>query len=134
MTFCHQIDTFCTVNQCITKQHKNKSVEYNDGLVRRHTLTFRDWDTLKKLYDLTKSFYNFTAQIESWATTRLYKALWEVLPTIKLIVSEYKRFATHYTAMVLNNQYGKAEEEESDMETRYILLYINKALAKLIKY
>lgn len=57
-----------------------------------------------------------------------------MLPAIELMVSEYKRFATHYTALVLNNQYGEAKGEESDIETSYILLCINNALAKLMKY
>lgn len=57
-----------------------------------------------------------------------------MLPAIELMVSEYKRFATHYTALVLNNQYNEAEGEESDIETSYTLLYINNVLAKLMKY
>lgn len=72
--------------------------------------------------------------MESQATIGLYRVLWEVLLAIELMVSEYKRFAAYYTALVLNNQYDEAEREESDMETSYILLYINNALAKLMKY
>ena len=53
---------------------------------------------------------------------------------IELIVLEYKRFITHYIALVLNNQYGKAGKKKSDLKTSYILLYINNALTKLIKY
>lgn len=134
LTLCHRIDAFCAVNQRATKRNKGESVEDDDGSVRRDTLTPGDWDTLKELYDLTKPLRDFTARMEGRATTGLYGALWEVLPAIELMVSEYKRFAAHYTALVLNNQYGEAEGEESDMETSYILLCINNALAKLMKY
>ena len=50
------------------------------------------------------------------------------------MVSEYKRFATQYSALALHNQYSEVEGEASDMESNYILLCINNALAKLMKY
>lgn len=103
MTLCHQIDAFCAVNQRAIKRHKDESVKDNDGSVWRDTLTPGDWNTLKELYDLTKLFRDFTARMEGRVTTGLYGALWEVLPVIELMVSEYKRFAAHYIVLVLNN-------------------------------
>lgn len=57
-----------------------------------------------------------------------------MLLAIELIVSEYKRFAACYIALVLNNQYGEAEEKKSNIESSYILLGLNNAPAKLMKY
>lgn len=89
---------------------------------------------LKELYTLTKLFRNFIVWIKSLTITGLYGALWEVLLAIELMVSEYKKFATQYLALALHNQYGEIEGEDSDMESNYILLCINNAFAKLMKY
>ena len=49
------------------------------------------------------------------------------------MVSEYKRFAAQYIALAIHTQHSKLEREESDIETNFILLYINNVLAKLMK-
>lgn len=83
---------------------------------------------------MTKPFRDFTARMEGRAITRLYGALWEVLSAIELMVSEYKRFAAQYSALALHNQYSEVNREDFHMESNYILLCINNALAKLMKY
>lgn len=93
-----------------------------------------DWDILKELYNLTRPFRDFNARMKGHATTSLYGALWKVLPAIELLVSEYKRFAKQYTALALSNEGSEVEGENSDMEYSHILLCINNALHKLIKY
>lgn len=52
--FCHQIDAFYTVNQYFSKQIWKEND--NDKSVCHDMLTFGDWETLKKLYNLTKPF------------------------------------------------------------------------------
>lgn len=85
---------------------------------------------LKELYALTKLFCQFTACMEGGATNGSYGALWEVLPAIELLVSEYKDFAARYTAFALSQE----GEVDFDMEYSHILLCISNALNKLIKY
>lgn len=68
------------------------------------------------------------------ATTGSYGALWEVLPAIELLVSDYMKYASHYTALFLNNQYSDAEGRGSGMGYNYILLCVNSTLSKLMKY
>lgn len=57
---------------------------------------------LKELYVVIKHFCKFTACIKSRAINGFYRAFWEVLPAIQLLVSEYKNFTTHYTAFTLS--------------------------------
>lgn len=132
LELCHRIDAFCAVNQWPVKRNRDENDD--DGSVCWDTLTPDDWDTLKELYNLTRPFQDFTACIEGHATTGLYKALWEVLPAIELLVSEYKRFAKQYTTLALSNEGSEVEKENSDMEYSHILLCINNVLHKLIKY
>lgn len=72
--------------------------------------------------------------MEGHAIIGSYGALWEVLPAIELLVSEYKKYGSHYTALVLNNRVSEAEGEKPDMEFSYILLCVKNALSKLMKY
>lgn len=132
----HRIDAFCAVNQRTTKRSRDDLNTRDDDYrsVRHDTLTPGDWDTLKELYNLTKLFRDFIARMEGRATTGSYGALWEVLPAIELMVTEYRRFAAQYTALAIHNQYGEVEEGDSDKETNFILVCINNALAKLMKY
>ncbi len=126
----HRIDAFCAVNQRPVKQSRDENDD--EQSVRRDTLTPGDWDTLKELYNLTKPFRDFTARMEGHATNGLYGALWEVMPAIELLVSEYKRFSEQYTALALSVE--GSEIENPDMEYSHILLCINNALHKLMKY
>lgn len=89
---------------------------------------------LKELYCLIEAFCHFTAWMEGHATTGSYDTLWEVLPALELLVSEYKRFAAHYSAGIVNSQHYEVEGEEPDMKYNYILLSVNNALSKLEKY
>lgn len=132
----HRIDAFCAVNQRTTKRSRDDLNTRDDDYrsVRHDTLTPGDWDTLKELYNLTKLFRDFIARMEGRATTGSYGALWEVLPAIELMVTEYRRFAAQYTALAIHNQYGAVEEGDSDKETNFILVCNNNALAKLMKY
>lgn len=127
----HRKDAFYAVNQRPVKQ--NRDVSDENGSVYRNTLTLGDWDTLKELYDLTKPFRDFTARMEGHATTDSCRALWEIMPAIELLVLEYKRFFEQYTALALSVE-GSEVENSPDMEYSYILLCINNALHKLIKY
>ena len=68
--------------------------------------------------------------MEDGATNGSYGTLWEVLPAIELLVSEYKDFAARYTALALSQE----GEVDFDMEYSHILLCISNALNKLIKY
>lgn len=63
--------------------------------------------------------------MEGHATTGSYGVPWEVLPAIELLVSEYKKYESHYSALVLNNKSSEVEgdADESDMECSYILEY-----------
>lgn len=126
----HRIDAFCAVNQRPVKQSRDENDD--EQSVHRDTLTPGDWDTLKELYNLTKPFRDFTARMEGHATNGLYGALWEVMPAIELLVSEYKRFSEQYTALALSVE--GSEIENPDMEYSHILLCINNALHKLMKY
>lgn len=126
----HRIDAFCAVNQRPVKQSRDENDD--EQSVRRDTLTPGDWDTLKELYNLTKPFRDFTARMEGHATNGLYGALWEVMPAIELLVSEHKRFSEQYTALALSVE--GSENENPDMEYSHILLCINNALHKLMKY
>ena len=126
----HQIDAFCAVNQRSTKRNRDDNDDDDDGSVCRDTLTPGDWDTLKELYALTKPFREFIARMEGRATKGSYGALWEVLPAIELLVSEYKDFAARYTALALSQE----GEVDSEMEYSHILLCISNALNKLMKY
>lgn len=71
----HRIDAFCAVNQRATKQHRDDFIEDDDGSIRRDTLTPADWDTLKELYNLTKPFRDFTAQMEGRANRIIWSSL-----------------------------------------------------------
>lgn len=70
--------------------------------------------------------------MEGYIKTRLYKAFWEVLPSIYKMIKEYKRFSTYYITLALSNQYTKKKNE--DIETNFILISINNILEKLYKY
>lgn len=129
---CHRINAFYTVNQYLSKQIWEKNDD--DGSIYRDILTLGDWETLEELYNLTKPFRDFTARMEGHALTGSYGALWKVLPAIELLVTEYKKYDSHYTALVLNNRVLEAKREEPDMEYSYILLCVKNALNKLMKY
>lgn len=123
------INAFCAIKQRTTKRSRDGlSMDDDDGSIRHDSLTPAGWDTLKELYNLTKLFRDFTACIVGRATTGSCGAQWEVLLAIKLVVTEYKRFATQYTALAIHNYYGEVEEGNSDMKTNFILLFINNAL------
>lgn len=131
----HRIDAFCAVNQRSSRRPRDdiSAVDVDDdGSVSWDTLTPVDWDTLKELFELTKSFRDFTAQMEGRAKTGSYGALWEVLPAIHKLVEEYERHSAHYTALALSNQY--IERKDGDIEVNYILISIHNALGKLYKY
>lgn len=131
----YYIDIFCTVNQRSSRRLRDSILVADindDGSVRRDTLTSVDWDTLKKLFKLTKPFRDFTLWMEGCAKAGLYGAFWEVLPVIYRLVEEYKRYSAHYLALVLSNQY--TEGENRDIEVNYLLISIYNALGKLYKY
>lgn len=75
----------------------------NDRSVYQNILISSNWDILKELYILTKPFYKYTACMKDHTITDLYKALWEILPAIELLVLEYKSFAACYTIFALSS-------------------------------
>lgn len=72
--------------------------------------------------------------MKGYALTGSYGILWKVLPAIKLLVAEYKKYNLHYIALILSNRVLEAKEKESDMEYSYILLFVKNTLSKLMKY
>ncbi len=86
LELCHYMGTFCAVNQRLAKQTQDENDD--NGSVYWNTLTLSDWDTLKELYDLIKSFRDLIIYIKSYITNGSYGALWEVMPAIELLVLE----------------------------------------------
>lgn len=71
LELCYTIDSFYAINHCSTKRPTNKFVKNDDGLVWQDILTPSKCNTLKKFFDLTKTFCNFIIWIKSCATTGL---------------------------------------------------------------
>lgn len=97
-------------------------------------MTPADCDTFKDLFKLTKLFCDFIAWMEGRIKTRLYEALYEILPSIYKLIKEYKRHSAYYTALAMGNQYIKSNEDGTDIEVNYILIFITNILGKLHKY
>ncbi len=51
---------------------------------------------IKKLYILIKSFCKFIACIEDYTILNFYETLQKILSIFKLLILEYKHFATYY--------------------------------------
>lgn len=76
-------------------------------------------------------FCELTTCIKDYIITDIYKTLWKVLSTVKLLILKYKGFAACYTTLALNSH---PKDKVADIEYIYILLYINNAFNKLFKY
>lgn len=97
-------------------------------------MIFGNLETLERLYNLTNLFQDFTIRIKSHILTGFYRVFWKVLPAIKLLVVEYKKYDLYYTTPVLNNKILEIKREEPDIKYSYILLFVKNTLSKLIKY
>ncbi len=73
LQLCHQIDTFCAVNQCFIKKSRDKN--HDDRSIYHNILTSDEWEILKEIYCLTRHFYNFITQIERYITTGTYNTV-----------------------------------------------------------
>lgn len=92
----HQIDTFCAINQRLSKQIQEENDD--DRFVCCNKLTLGNSETLEKLYNLIKLFQDFIIRIESHTLTGYYEVLWKLFPAIELLIAKYKKCDSHYTA------------------------------------
>jgi len=77
------------INEAIDKE--------NSPLNPADSITKDDWITLQILYDLLKPFWKLTLRLQGSNCTGKYRAIWEVLPAMEVLINHLEAASKIYT-------------------------------------
>lgn len=96
--------------------------DISESSLARDTLDRDDWEVLKEIYDILKSFQNFTLRMERHARNGSHDALWEVQIVFDALTLAMKAQQASYAAII-----------DITSANRHILYSLNNCVEKLEK-